>query len=288
LARLDAVSIVGVGLIGGSIGRALRSKGLAGRVIGVGRDVTRLAEARRLGAIDEGTTDFRAGVAGSAVVVVCTPVSRIAATACEAARLCDDRVLITDAGSTKRTIVEAVERDERARSVFVGAHPIAGSARQGVAAAQEDLFEGRPCVLCPTRFTPQDHLDRARRFWTSLGSRVSEMDPQAHDDALAMVSHLPHAVAAALAAVVPEHIVALAGGAFRDSTRVAAASAELWTEIFLENHLPVLRAVETLQLRLTCFHDALLARDAAALRDWWERGRLHRLSYENGNLDHSG
>ena len=177
--RLGTVGIVGVGLIGGSIGLALRARGLAERVVGIGRDARRLDEAKARGAIDEGSTEPTRGLRAAEVVVVCTPVTRIAEDVATAARAAGSAVLITDAGSTKRQIVEEVERDLLARAVFVGAHPIAGSEKKGVAHAQADLFENRPCVLTPTPRTPSDRFGRAREFWRALGGRLDLDQPTA-------------------------------------------------------------------------------------------------------------
>src|SRR5262249_3976115 len=130
-------------------------------------------------------------------------------------------VLVTDAGSAKRQIVERVERHPRSSAVFVGAHPLSGSERRGVAHARAELFEGRPCVLTPTPRTSPERLRRAREFWAALGCRVMEMGPAEHDEILAYTSHLPHATAAALASTVPVEWLPLAAGAYRDGTRVA-------------------------------------------------------------------
>jgi len=275
--RPGTVTIIGVGLIGGSIGLALRARGLAGKVIGLGRTLESLEEAIRLGAIDEGTTDPNRSVAGADVAVVCTPVSRIAIDAIGAASAGPKGLLVTDAGSTKREIVERVEADPRARLGFVGAHPIAGSERKGVAHARADLFEGRACVLTPSGRTPMDRLNRARAFWTALGCRLHEMGPAAHDDALAMTSHLPHAVAAALAAAVPPDLLPLAAGAYRDGTRVAASDAELWAGIFLANRMPVIDALGEFQDQVNALKMALIQGDHEAIRAWWESARARRL-----------
>jgi prephenate dehydrogenase len=276
LERPGTVAIIGVGLIGGSIGLALRSKGLAGRVVGIGRDASRLEEARRLGAIDAFETDLARGVADADVAVVCTPVTRIVEDILEASRLGPALILVTDAGSTKARIVEGVERDPRGRACFVGAHPIAGSERQGAAFARADLFEGRSCVLTPTPRTPLDRLERARGFWSGLGCRLFEVDPLGHDERLALTSHLPHAVAAALAASVPVDLLPLAAGAYRDGTRVAEADAALWAGIFLENREPVLRALDEFEAHLDSFRSAIEAGDLAGLVAWWDEARSRR------------
>jgi prephenate dehydrogenase len=285
LEQHGTVAIIGVGLIGGSIGQALRSRKLASEVVGVGRDPTTLGEAVRLGAIDRGTTEVRDGVASARVVVVCTPVNRVAEDVRRVSESAPADVLITDAGSTKRQIVEAVERQARTGSVFVGAHPIAGSERRGVAHAHADLFERRPCVLTPTPRTRTERLRRARAFWASLGCRVLEMGPAEHDEILAYTSHLPHAIAAALASSVPADWLPLAAGAFRDGTRVAAADTALWTAIFRENRGPLLKAMDSLQDRLAHFKYALMTDDEEAIREWWDQAKQRRGVFDGQSKD---
>jgi prephenate dehydrogenase len=277
------VTIVGVGLIGGSIGLAIRARGAGCRVVGVGRDEARLDDACRLGAIDAGTTDLARGVDGAEVVVICTPVDRISADAILAARESAAGALITDAGSTKRAIVEAVEADDLARSKFVAAHPIAGSERQGVIHARGDLFAGRVCVLTPTDRTPSPLLARARAFWGGLGCRVIEIDPASHDAHLARTSHLPHAIAAAMATLVGPDLMAMAGGAYRDVTRVAGADPAIWAPIFLENRRAVLDALEDFGGSLEEFRSALEAGDGARLSAWWQAARRNRIAFDSQN-----
>jgi prephenate dehydrogenase len=269
----ETVAIIGVGLIGGSIGLALRARARAGRVIGVGRDGSRLEEARRLGTIDEFSTDLARGIADAEIAVVCTPVDRIVEEILACSRSGPESILVTDAGSTKARIVERVERDPRARAVFVGAHPIAGSERQGAAFARADLFAGRPCVLTPTALTAPDRLDRARSFWSGLGCQLFEVDPIDHDERLALTSHLPHAVAAALAASVPPELLPLTAGAYRDGTRVAGADAALWAGIFLENRQAVLDALDHFEGQLAAFRAALEANDSSGIIAWWNSSK---------------
>jgi prephenate dehydrogenase len=283
LERPGTVAIVGVGLIGGSIGLALRARGLAARVVGIDRDKSRLEEARRLGAIDAFSTDMAEGVADAEVAVICTPVSRLVEDSLAAARFGPGSILVTDAGSTKARIVQGVEADARGRAAFVGAHPIAGSERQGVAHARADLFEGRSCVLTPTSRTPPDRLDRARSFWSGLGCRLIEVDPAGHDERLARTSHLPHAVSAALAASVPLEWLPMAAGAYRDGTRVAGADAGLWAAIFLENRRPVLDALGEFESHLAEFRAALEAGDEARLLAWWEAAKAFRSRFESND-----
>lgn len=276
LHRLGTVTIVGVGLIGGSVGMALRQRGLAARVIGLGRSSQTLEEARQRGAIDLGTTDPAQAFQDAEAVVVCTPVTRVVEDVLRAAELSPPEVMITDAGSTKRRLVEAIERDPTAQRVFVGAHPLAGSERKGVAAARSDLFEGRICVLTPTEQTADDRLERAESLWKSIGCQTRRMDLDEHDAALARTSHLPHAAAAALARVVRPDWLELGAGAFRDGTRVAGAPGELWAGIFLDNRSCLLDALGELRRELDELAEALERRDEPAIRAWWEKGRLNR------------
>jgi prephenate dehydrogenase len=283
LAELGVVAIVGVGLIGGSIGKALLARGLATRVVGVGRNPDRLAEAVRLGAIDSGTTDLAEGVSGAQIAVVCTPVTQIASTVQSLADAGPDELLITDAGSTKRAIVDAVERHPRARSLFVGAHPIAGSERQGVEHSDPQLFDHRACVLTPTPGTPADRLERAIGFWSAIGCRVTTLDPAIHDETLALTSHLPHVVAAALAGTVPAQMLSLAAGAYRDGTRVAGADANLWAAIFHENRAPLLSALREFEHQIATFRAFLEADDCVAIERWWDAAKVHRLCFDPTN-----
>jgi prephenate dehydrogenase len=276
LERLGTVAIIGVGLIGGSIGLALRSRKLAAQVIGVGRNTHALDQAVQLGAIHSSTTDLEAGVKGAEIVVVCTPVDRVADDVCRAAESAPADALITDAGSSKRKLIETVERQPKAAAVFVGAHPLAGSERTGVANARADLLDGRVCVLTPTPRTRLDRTRRALQFWTSLGCRVIEMAPAEHDEILAYTSHLPHAMAAATAASIPLEWLPLAAGAYRDVTRVAAADTSLWTAIFRDNRGPLLKALGTLQENLDAFKYALMNDDEEAIRAWWDQARSRR------------
>jgi prephenate dehydrogenase len=245
-------------------------------VVGVGRNLRTLEQARQSGAIDLATTDMAEGVAGASVVVVCTPVSRIPHDVRRVAEVAPADALVTDAGSTKRRIVETVEGHPTAGDVFVGAHPIAGSERSGAAHARPELFRGRVCVLTPTPRTPADRLQRAREFWGALGCRIIEMSPVEHDEVLAFTSHLPHALAAALALSVPADWQALAGGAFRDGTRVAGADCTLWTAVFRDNRGPVLKALGALEERLAAFKYAVMTDDEAAIREWWDEARQRR------------
>ena len=263
-------------MIGGSIGLTLRTRSLVDHVIGIGRSLENLSDAIQLGAIDSATTDLAEGVSQADIVVVCTPVTEIAATV-KAAALANPRVsLITDAGSTKRGIVEAVEQNEVARRVFVGAHPIAGSERKGAAAAVLGLFDEHVCVITPTENTPVSLLEKANGFWRAVGCRLVQLDPVSHDEFLALTSHLPHAVAAALAAAVPPEALGLAAGAYRDGTRVSLSDPRLWSGIFRANREPLLRAMDAFQKEFLALKKHIENNDDDLIVEAWSRARTRR------------
>ena len=265
--RLHVLTIVGVGLIGGSIGLAARRRGLVPRVRGVGRNQASLDRARALGAIDETFLDLDRAVAGADLVVFCTPVDRIAAQALEAAPHCSPGAVLTDAGSTKATIIHAVEGKLPAGVTFVGSHPLAGSEKRGPEAADVNLFQDRWTVLTPTETTDSAALGRVAAFWHGLGSRTRIMSPEDHDRALALTSHLPHLVASALAGLLPNEWRELTASGFRDTTRTAAGDPALWSAIFDHNRPALLAALSRLEDRLREFHAALVTADHVAVFD---------------------
>ncbi|MFY8220636.1 MAG: prephenate dehydrogenase [Pirellulales bacterium] len=238
------VTIVGVGLIGGSVGLALRDRKLAGRVIGVGRSAKSLTEAKRLGTVTETTADLAQAVASADVVVVTTGVAAIPGMLDAVDAAVQPGTLLTDAGSTKASIVAAWEKHRRTRrGRFVGAHPIAGSHRRGPAAASADLFTGRVTVVTPGRATPAADVEETGAFWAALGATVFTMSPAQHDRLLAATSHAPHLLAAALAAATPAEARQFTAGGWRDTTRIAAGDPDLWADILLDNAAAVAKAL---------------------------------------------
>jgi prephenate dehydrogenase len=274
--RLNTVAIVGVGLIGGSIGMALRQRGLAERVIGIGRRQTSLRNARRVGAVTNTTIELPRGVAEAELVIVCSPVGQIVEHICEAAQHCPPGTLITDAGSTKQAIVEAVDGRLPRGCRFLGSHPLAGSEKSGASFAKADLFDGRVAIITPTRNTRAEDYDLLEQFWSALGSVVMQMSPEEHDRALAITSHLPHAVAAALSAGLPENFFRLAGTGLLDTTRIAAGDPELWTPIFLTNRQNLLAGIEAFTAQLSAMAEALQRNDAQALEHFLALAKKNR------------
>jgi prephenate dehydrogenase len=254
---VDTLTVVGVGLIGGSIGLAVRERGLARRVVGVGRSRDSVDRAVASGAIDEGFVDAVPAVRSADLVVICTPVDLIALQVLDLAPHCRPDTLFTDAGSTKSAIVRAVESNMLNAVRFVGSHPLAGSEKRGAENGDGRLFQGRVAVVTRTEHTDPAALQSVCAFWQALGSRVRVMNPEEHDRALALTSHLPHVMAAALAGALPEELFELAATGFRDTTRVAGGDPSIWTPILAQNRAAVLDSLATLRERLELFRQAL-------------------------------
>ncbi|HWB14161.1 MAG TPA: prephenate dehydrogenase/arogenate dehydrogenase family protein [Pirellulales bacterium] len=264
--RFNTVAILGVGLIGGSIGLGLRRRGLAGRVIGIGHRKESLRVARERGAVDEATVDVAAGVAEADLVIVCTPVGRIVDDVRSAAANCRAGALITDVGSTKAEIACAVAAGLPPGVAFIGSHPLAGSERSGPAAAEADLLVNRVVVVTPDETARVEDLKSLVDFWSSLGARVVRMSAVEHDQALAATSHLPHLVAAALALATPREVLALTASGWADTTRVASGDPELWRQIFASNRAAVLTALVRFDETLAALRAALERQNDDSLR----------------------
>jgi prephenate dehydrogenase len=262
---IDTLTIVGVGLIGGSIGLAAKRRGVARRVLGVGRRQASLDEALAVGAIDAAFLDPAPAVHQAQLTVFCTPVDQIADQVLALAPGCSPGTLLTDAGSTKAGIVNAVDGQLPEGIAFVGSHPLAGSEKKGPRFASPDLFHGRLTLITPAPRTDPGAVERIASFWKALGSQVRVMPPEEHDRALAFTSHLPHLAAAALAGILPPELYELCATGFRDTTRVAAGDPDLWSAIFAQNRSAMIAAVDALQACLVEYKRALIDRDRAAL-----------------------
>ena len=271
----NTVAIVGVGMIGGSIGRGLLKRRLADRVVGIGRNPQRLRSAELASAVTETTTDLAAGVAQAELTIVCTPVATITDFVRTVSKHCPPDGLITDAGSTKQEIVQALERDPPIPQ-FVGSHPLAGSEKAGVEHADADLLEDRLVIVTPSESTPDAARQRIHSLWTSLGAHVRDMSPADHDRAVAAISHVPHAVASVLAAATPESFLSLAATGWLDTTRVASGDADLWRQILMQNQACVLNSLRDFEKVLASFTTALEQGDEEAILKLLTAGKQRR------------
>jgi prephenate dehydrogenase len=270
------ISVIGVGLIGGSIGLAAKEWVDGAEVVGFGRSPERLESARELGAIDRAETDL-ARLEDSDACFVCAPVGALPGLVSDALAHAPADCVITDVGSTKRSIVESVT-DER----FVGGHPIAGAETAGVAHARADLFQGATWYLTPGERSSGLLYERLHRLIVSLGARPVAVDAETHDRLLATVSHLPHVIANVLVAQAAQMLgeegeaLPRVGPSFRDATRVAGANTEMWTDIYVANAAAIAAEVDETVGRLQRVADSLRAGDAQALSDWNEGAREDR------------
>ena len=260
------VTIIGVGLIGGLIGLALRERRLAEQVIGVGWRKSSLQKAKEVGAITNFTLSLEQGVAEADVIVVAAPLAQIVGEVQRVAEHCPAAALITDAGSTKAEIVRQLSGSLPRDTRFVGSHPLAGSEKSGVRAASAKLFEGRVVVVTPTRASPNGAAKEIGDFWSSLGATVFVMSPEKHDEIVAATSHLPHLLASLIAHSTPQSALPLTATGWQDTTRIAAGDPELWTQILLDNRENVLKSLARFEKTMKRAHAALNKGDAKTLR----------------------
>lgn len=276
------VTLVGVGLLGGSLGLALKRRGLAGEVRGFVRRASSVAECLALGVVDRCSRNLPEAVSDADLVVLCSPVGQMAGLFREMARHLSPDCVVTDVGSVKSALVADLEPlAEAAGAKFVGSHPMAGAEKSGPSHARADLFEGAVCVLTPTAASEPAAVGRIRGLWEAVGSRVLQMNPVLHDDLVARSSHLPHVVAAGLANYVlspahPREQSELCAGGFRDTTRIASGSPDMWRDIALANRRHLSRVLGVFIEDLSEFRHALDAGDATVIEDFFRQAKTRR------------
>lgn len=263
------LSILGVGLLGGSIGLALRAASNPCKIKGYGHRRSTLDQAVEAGAIDEAYEDLPGAVRDSDLVVLCTPVGLFDRIFHEIAGHLAPGTLVTDVGSTKRAIVEQAKRCLPDGVHFIGSHPMAGSEKRGIEFARADLFQGALCITTPTPSSDPASLEAVEGFWRSIGMRITRLTAEQHDRWVGDVSHLPHATAAALIALQEEEALSLAGKGFLDTTRIAGGDATLWRDIFLSNRDNLREGIARLKASLDRLDAMLSAADQdEPLRQW--------------------
>ena len=277
-------AILGVGLIGGSIARVLKKSMLAAQVVGSGRSRANLDEALKLGVIDEALSAEEA-VRGADLIILCMPVLSIIPTLEQIASHIEKDALVTDVGSTKGEIVRQAEKIADGRFTFIGSHPIAGSEKTGAAASFDDLFEGRNCIVTPTKTAPKDALDKLKKLWQTAGMDVVEMDMASHDRVMAAVSHLPHMAAYSLVNTVrnekgSSELLKFAAGGFKDFTRIAASSPEMWADITAANAEAVTELIRKMKQQLTLIESAIENGDREKLLELFRESQQFRQQIE--------
>jgi prephenate dehydrogenase len=267
----NKIVVFGVGLIGGSFAMALRKVEAVGEVVGFGRSEKTLVHAQQLGIIDRIGKDIAAEVADADLVFLATPVGQMAELMKRIAPHLGTHTLITDGGSTKSDVVrEAYAQLGKKAAQFVPAHPIAGGEQSGAAAARADLFQWKKVVLTPLPENSAVSVDRVRRAWEQCGAMVSTMTPKQHDEVFAVVSHLPHLLSFALVHGIAQQdnrdlLLSFAAGGFRDFTRIAASSPEMWRDICLANREALSKELQIYIAELNRISAALSTGDGADL-----------------------
>ncbi len=284
---IDQLAIVGVGLIGGSAALALRRAKQVGRIIGIGRTSENLALALTRGVVDDVAHDYAHGVADASLVLLAVPVGQMAGVLAQIAPHLPENAVVTDVGSTKNDVVALARQHLAGRlPAFVPGHPIAGAEQSGVGAAQAALFQGKDVVLTPLPETDPAAVAQVGALWQACGATVSQMSPETHDQVFAAVSHLPHLLSFALVEAIAcrenaDQLFHYAASGFRDFTRIAGSSPEMWRDICLANRHALLRELDGYRSQIDHLRQALAAEDGTVLAAIFDRARTAR----NGWLD---
>ncbi|OQW40429.1 MAG: prephenate dehydrogenase [Proteobacteria bacterium SG_bin4] len=281
---LNKLVIIGVGLIGGSFAAALRKAGLVKQITGIGRSPANMQRAVELGVIDEIASDTAAALHNADLIFLAMPVGQTAAIMEHIAPYLHANTLITDAGSTKQDVVTAARHclPLQNRHHFVPGHPIAGAEQSGVQAAQADLYANKHVILTPLPETSTEAVERVRQLWLACGANVSLMPADEHDRVLAATSHLPHLLAFTLMNHLnhstdhPENLLRFAGSGFRDFTRIASSSPEMWRDICLANCEALLNQIDAYQGELDHLKELLKKQDSESLLQSFSNARRLR------------
>ncbi len=276
------ITIIGVGLLGGSIGLAVKRRRLAREVAGFVRRTASLKDCEKAGAVDYATTDLLAAVSNADLVILCTPLSQMRSRVVEMLPALKRGAIVTDVGSVKAGVVRELESlIQKGGAHFIGSHPMAGAEKTGVSAARGDLFVSAVCVVTPTEKSNEAAVRKVESFWKSLGARVLKLAPEQHDVLVSRSSHLPHVVAAALTNLVlapasSEFQSALCANGFRDTTRIGSGSPEMWRDIALANRKNLSRSVDAFISELQKFQRVLKNNDAKAISKFLETAKARR------------
>jgi len=268
----DQITIIGMGLLGGSIGMGCVRKRLAKKVTAVVRRESAVDEVEGKNAADEVTLDVAAGVRGADLIVLSVPIPTIAVMCETIAGTVPEGCIVTDVASVKCCIVREMEEILGDRCRLVGSHPMAGAEKSGIDTSDPSILEDNVCIVTPTEKTDPDALAKVKEFWESLGMRTKELSPTEHDEAVALISHLPHIGAFALMNTIqnssknPDNVIDFAGPGFRDTTRIAASSPVMWTEICMANKDTLLKIVKEFRDNINSCINALENEKADELR----------------------
>lgn len=270
--RFKQAAIIGVGLIGGSLGLAIKQKRLAQKVIGIGHRRQSIEEAVKKGVVDQGYLDIRK-VAGSDLVILAAPVNEIITIIPKLSKVVSPDCLVIDVGSTKSEILKAAQK---VRLTFVGCHPLAGMEKKGSEYASGSMFENALCLVVPPKKINPEIIAAVKSFWQAVGARIKVVDAASHDRILAFVSHLPHMVVFSLIdALAPEYLPYAASG-LKDTTRIGLSDPAVWKDIFLTNRLPLLKAIKVFKNSLTRLESFIKTNQPKKIMAYLEKSRSKR------------
>ncbi len=280
--QFQKITIVGVGLLGGSLGLAIKQRRLASKVDGYVRRSASISECEEAGVVDHATRDIKRAVENADLIILSTPLSRMRELSEEMVPALKPGAIVTDVGSVKASVVQELETlFSKANTHFIGSHPMAGGEKTGVSAAKADLFEKAVCVVTPTAQSNVQAVEAVETFWKSVGSRTVKLSPETHDELVSRSSHLPHVIAAELANYVlsPTHAkeqALLCANGFRDTTRIASGSPEMWCDISLANQKNLSRVLGIYIEGLEEFRQALDSGDTKLIQEFFEKAKQRR------------
>jgi len=279
---IPKLAVVGVGLIGGSLSLALKARKAVGHVVGIGRGQANLDKAMELNVVDSITLDLAAGVADADVIFLATPVLSLGSVARQMMPHLKSGAIVTDGGSVKQAVIDAIEPHLREDVHFVPGHPIAGTEHSGAEAAFASLYQGRRCILTPTAQTAAEALARIQAMWEVAGCEVVAMEVEKHDRVLAAISHLPHMVAYALVNAVgaydryEENILEYSAGGFRDFTRIASSDPTMWRDIAMTNREALIEMMGQFEAFFRELKDDVKQGDGDKLFEFFRRSKESR------------
>lgn len=278
---LNKVTIIGVGLLGASFALALREKGLCKTIIGYGRSKDNLKKAKDLGIIDDYTFDLGHAAVDSDLIMLSTPVGVFLEIIRQISHYFKRGSIVTDVGSVKGKLVYDLEEAMPEGVFYVGTHPIAGSDKSGISDARADLFKSARCIITPTEKTDKDALEKVTLLWKEFGSHLEFMDPYKHDEVYAAVSHLPHIIAYSLVNTIGDidsEFIRYAGQGFKDTTRIALSSPELWRDIVIYNRGNLIKLLDLFSRNIEKLKELLEKSDEKAIKEEFQKAKALRES----------
>jgi prephenate dehydrogenase len=276
--KFTKVAIIGMGFMGGSLGFDLNRLKTCGSIMGIGRNEARLKRAKQKKACTHVTRHFEEGVRGADLVVISLPVLLIPAVFARIKPYLEKNAVVTDMGSTKSDIASKIDEIDTGRN-FAGSHPMVGSEKTGVLNLRPGLYKGGTCVVTPSAKTNKAVVKKIIAFWKMLGMKVIVMSPEAHDRAIGRISHFPHLASFVMATMAGEVInrnSGIIGPGFRDATRIAASSEDIWAEVFLSNKKEVLKDIDTAIEELDALSQMIYMNKVKELKEYIRRARLLR------------